>query len=72
MIVETKRHVAKTISYRILSSLFGFFVMWFLTGDIRIGGMFSMLEIIIKPIIYFTHERIWYLYVRYGLRNKKN
>lgn len=71
MIVETKRHIAKTISYRILSSLFGFFIMWYLTGDIRIGGMFSVVEIIIKPIIYFTHERIWYQHIKYGLKIKK-
>lgn len=70
--VKVKRHIVKTISYRILSSLFGFLIMWYLTGDVRIGGMFSMVEIIIKPIIYFTHERIWYRYIRYGLKNKKN
>ena len=46
--VKVKRHLAKTISYRILSSSFGFFTMWYLTGDIRIGTAFSVAEIIIK------------------------
>jgi uncharacterized membrane protein len=68
--VKVKRHIAKTVSYRILSSLFGFFIMWYITGDVRVGGMFSMVEIIIKPIIYFTHERIWYRFIRYGLKDK--
>jgi uncharacterized membrane protein len=66
--VKVKRHIAKTISYRILSSLFGFFIMWYLTGDILIGGAFSIVEILIKPIIYFAHERIWYRYINYGLK----
>jgi uncharacterized membrane protein len=44
--------------------------MWYITGDVRVGGMFSMVEIIIKPIIYFTHERIWYRFIRYGLKDK--
>jgi uncharacterized membrane protein len=70
--VKVKRHIAKTISYRIISSLFGFFTMWYLTGDIRIGTAFSVVEMVIKPIIYFAHERIWYRYIKYGLKNQKN
>jgi uncharacterized membrane protein len=66
--VKVKRHIAKTISYRIISSLFGFFTMWYLTGDILIGGAFSIVEILIKPLIYFAHERIWYRYINYGLK----
>jgi uncharacterized membrane protein len=66
--VKVKRHIAKTISYRIISSLFGFLTMWYLTGDILIGGAFSIAEILVKPIIYFTHERIWYSFINYGLK----
>ncbi len=66
--VKVKRHIAKTISYRIISSLFGFLTMWYLTGDILIGGAFSIAEILVKPIIYFTHERIWYRFINYGLK----
>jgi uncharacterized membrane protein len=69
--VKVKRHIAKTISYRILSSSFGFFTMWYITGDIRIGTAFSVAEIIIKPLIYFVHERIWYRYIKYGLKKEK-
>jgi uncharacterized membrane protein len=70
--VKVKRHIAKTISYRIISSLFGFLTMWYLTGDIMIGTAFSVVEMVIKPIIYFAHERIWYRYIKYGLKNQKN
>ena len=70
--VKVKRHIAKTISYRILSSSFGFFTMWYITSDIRIGTAFSMAEIIIKPLIYFIHERIWYRYIKYGLKKEKD
>jgi uncharacterized membrane protein len=66
--VKVKRHIAKTISYRIIGSLFGFFTMWYITGNILIGGTFSIVEILIKPIIYFAHERIWYRYINYGLK----
>jgi uncharacterized membrane protein len=45
--------------------------MWYVTGDVRIGTAFSVAEILVKPIIYFLHERIWYRYIKYGLKNKK-
>jgi acetyl-CoA synthetase len=41
---------------------------WYITGDIRIGTAFSVAEIILKPLIYFVHERIWYRYINYGLK----
>ena len=70
--VKIKRHISKTISYRIVSSTFGFLTIWYVTGDVRIGTAFSIAEILIKPIIYFLHERIWYRYIKYGLKNEKN
>ena len=69
--VRIERHISKTISYRIVSSTFGFLTMWYVTGDVRIGTAFSVAEILVKPIIYFLHERIWYRYIKYGLKNKK-
>jgi hypothetical protein len=34
--VSAKRHLAKTVSYRIISTLVGFLIMWGLTGKIEI------------------------------------
>lgn len=70
--VRIERHISKTISYRVISSSLGFLTMWYLTGDIRIGTAFSVAEIVIKPLIYFAHERIWYRFIKYGLKNKKD
>lgn len=69
--VERKRHIAKTISYRILSSLIGFLVMWWISGSIKIGTAFSIAELVYKPIQYYVHERIWYKWIKYGIKNKK-
>ena len=69
--VEIKRHIAKTISYRILSSSIGFLVLWFMTGDAKIGATFSFGELIFKPVIYFLHERWWFKWIKFGLTNKK-
>lgn len=69
--VDKKRHIAKTISYRILSTLIGFVIMWAISGSIKVGAAFGVAEIIYKPIQYYIHERVWYKYIKYGLKNKK-
>jgi uncharacterized membrane protein len=71
MMVEKKRHLAKTISYRLLSTMIGFIIMWAISGSIKIGAAFSIAELVYKPIQYYIHERIWYRWITYGLREKK-
>jgi uncharacterized membrane protein len=65
--VSAKRHLAKTISYRIISTLIGFLIMWCVTGKIEFGAAFGVIELLYKPIQYYIHERIWYKWISYGL-----
>ena len=71
MTVSPKRHLAKTISYRILSTSIGFITMWSVTGSIEIGAAFSIIELIWKPIQYYIHERVWYKHIKFGLTETK-
>jgi len=71
MIVEKKRHIAKTISYRIISTLIGFLLMWLISGSIKVGVAFGVAELVYKPIQYYLHERIWYKWIRFGLKEDK-
>ncbi len=71
MIVERKRHIAKTISYRIISTLIGFVLMWLISGSIKVGAAFGVAELVYKPIQYYIHERIWYKWIKYGLKRDK-
>ena len=68
MMVERKRHVVKAISYRILSTLIGFMVLVIATGSIELGAMFSVAELLWKPVQYYVHERIWYRWIKYGIK----
>jgi uncharacterized membrane protein len=68
MIVEKRRHIAKTISYRIVSTLIGFLLMWLISGSIKVGAAFGVTELVYKPIQYYIHERIWYKWIKYGLK----
>jgi len=54
-----QRSLAKTVTYRLISSAIGFLVVWALSNDIKTGAMFSVAELIYKPLQYYIHERIW-------------
>lgn len=69
MVVERKRHIAKTISYRVVSTAIGFLIMWLVSGSIKVGAAFGIAELVYKPIQYYLHERIWYKWIKYGLKD---
>jgi len=68
MVVERKRHILKSITYRIVSTLTGFLTIWLISGSIKIGAAFGVVELIYKPIQYYIHERVWYKWIKYGLK----
>jgi uncharacterized membrane protein len=65
--VSAKRHLAKTISYRVISTLVGFLFMWWATGSVEFGAAFGVVELLYKPIQYYIHERVWYRWIKFGL-----
>ena len=70
--VSYKRHVAKTISWRIIGTIDTFLLSWFITGSWKLGLSIGGVEIITKMILYFFHERIWYRFSKFGINpNKK-
>jgi uncharacterized membrane protein len=69
MKVKPKRHIAKTISYRIISTTTGFLFIYLVSGSFKLGATFSAFELVYKPIIYYLHERSWYKYIKYGLED---
>lgn len=64
--ISPKRHLLKTISYRVVSSIIGFLVMWFLFG-ISVAVTFASFELIWKFIQYYIHEKIWYRFIKFGV-----
>jgi uncharacterized membrane protein len=72
MQVQNRRHIAKTISYRIVSTGIGFVIVWVASGSIKVGATFSIAELVYKPIQYYIHERVWYKYIKFGLKRPKN
>lgn len=68
--VHIKRHIAKTISYRLLGSVFTIGLSYYLTSDLIISSSLGIGEILVKPLLYFFHERIWYKWINFGIKKE--
>lgn len=58
--VNIKRHLLKTITWRIVGTVDTILIGWVVSGDPLIGLTIGSFEIVTKMALYFIHERIWY------------
>ena len=56
----SKRHLAKTITWRIIGTLDTMLLSWFISGDFSIGMQMGLYEMITKMVLYYLHERVWF------------
>jgi len=68
--VEKKRHLAKTLTWRVLATSDTFLIAWLITGKINWAGAIAGVEVITKMILYYAHERAWYRYSKLGVTDK--
>ncbi|MCD6543503.1 MAG: DUF2061 domain-containing protein [Flavobacteriaceae bacterium] len=55
-----KRHIAKTITWRIVGTIDTFILSWIISGDPMVGLKIGMAEVITKMLLYYFHERVWF------------
>ena len=67
MAVERRRHIMKAITWRVVATLTTFLLAWFFTDNIDLALKFGAVEIIIKLLAYYLHERMWYKWSKFGL-----
>jgi uncharacterized membrane protein len=60
------RHILKTISYRFLGTLTTIVTAYSLGVSLELSSLIGIGELMIKPTLYFFHERVWYRYIRIG------
>jgi len=58
--IAQKRHILKTITWRIVGTFDTIMIGWFLTGDATLGLSIGAIETFSKMLLYYMHERIWY------------
>ena len=68
--VSYKRHLAKTVSWRIIGTLDTIILSGIITGSWEIGLAIGGIELITKMVLYYLQERAWYKFSRFGLPKK--
>ena len=67
--IEKKRHLAKTLTWRLVATSDTFFVAWLVTGKIDWAAGIASIEVLTKTLLYYWHERFWYTHISYGVKN---
>ena len=67
--ISKKRHVAKTITWRLIATGTTILLAWIISGDPMIGLKVGVWEFSIKMILYYVHERVWYKF-NFGLKSR--
>jgi uncharacterized membrane protein len=68
--VSYKRHIAKTISWRVIGTIDTIVLSGVITGSWEMGLAIGGIEVVTKMVLYFLHERLWYRFSRFGVEKK--
>tara|TARA_Y100000588_G_scaffold391865_1_gene501800 strand:+ start:1020 stop:1874 length:855 start_codon:yes stop_codon:yes gene_type:complete len=66
------RHLAKTVTWRVVGTIDTMILAWLISGNPMTGFKIGAAEVVTKMILYYVHERAWYR-INFGLdrRNER-
>ena len=67
--VQAKRHLAKAVTWRIIASLTTALIAYMFGLPPKAVGAVFAADLVIKFVLYYIHERVWYKHIRYGVEN---
>ena len=60
MLKISKRHIAKTVTWRFIGTIDTMVLSWFISGDLTLALKIGGFELISKMVLYYFHERLWF------------
>lgn len=60
MLKISKRHIAKTLTWRFIGTIDTMLLSWFISGDLTLGLKIGGFELISKMVLYYFHEQLWF------------
>lgn len=57
--ISYKRHLAKSVTWRVIGTLDTMLLAWLITGDPMMGLQVGAAEVVTKMLLYYLHERLW-------------
>ena len=70
LLESRKRHIGKTITWRMVGTLDTIVISWIISGNPMTGLKIGISEVLTKMVFYYIHERIWHK-SKYGLKKSK-
>lgn len=65
--ISRKRHMMKTLTWRVVATTTTVLIAWAVTGDWRVGLGVGGIEFPAKMFLYYLHERFWYNFIGLGV-----
>ena len=72
--VSYKQTLIKTMIWRIIATTITILSGWLVSGNWKFGLAVGGIDTVLKTIGYFSYERFWYRYSKFGIneRDKNN
>lgn len=62
------RSIVKAFSWRFVSTCTTFAIVYIVTGELSLATSIAGVEVVIKMILYYFHERVWQVLPRGSIR----
>ena len=62
------RSIVKAFSWRFVSTCTTFAIVYIVTGELSLATSIAGVEVVIKMILYYFHERAWQVFPRGSIR----
>ena len=66
--VAHKRHILKSVTWRIVGTLDTIIISGLITGSWEVGLAIGGIEVFSKMVLYYLHERAWYKFSKFGIK----
>ena len=66
--VAHKRHILKSVTWRIVGTLDTIIISGLITGSWEVGLAIGGIEVFSKMVLYYLHERVWYKFSKFGIK----
>ena len=67
--VARTRHLAKAVTWRIIASIVTAIIAYAFGLPPKAVGAVFVADLIIKFVLYYIHERVWYKHIKYGVKD---
>ena len=66
--ISKRRHLAKAVTWRIIASTVTALIAWWFGLPAKAVGLVFAADLVIKFVLYYAHERVWYTHIKYGVK----